>query len=237
MATALDTLPKILIWDLETTHLKGNMGHILCAAYKWAGSDDIWSWRIDQEKGFGTTPKSYVNDKPIVQDLVDRLTEADAHVAHYGERFDARFLRTRCLMWGIPPFPPVKIVDTWKYARNYLALTSNRLETLANVLGTQNKKYKLPLEVWQLAQHGDRKILKMMEEYCRNDVLTLEDVYNKMRPVIYDHPHCGAGKGKCPACGSNKVYKNGTRRSRVFLYQRWLCMGCGSSFTGEQKKI
>lgn len=235
--TALDTLPKILIWDLETTHLKGNMGWILCLSYKWAESDDVFYWRIDKEPGFGTSPKSFKNDKAGVEIMCDMLAEADAQCTHYGTRFDLRFLKTRCLAHGIPVPPPVRMIDTWRYSRDNLALTSNRLETLSNFLKTDQVKYKLPLELWAEAQFGDKKILDAMTKYCINDVETLEKVYLKMRPLINDHPHCGLGAGKCPACGSFKIHRKGHRRTKLFFIERLHCQNCGTWSDGAKKKI
>ena len=212
------------------------MGHILCLAYKWAESDDIFYWRIDKEPEYGKTPKSYIDDSAGVRIMCEQLGIADAQVGHYAERFDLRFLKTRCLEWGIPIPPPVKMIDTWKYSRNNLALTSNRLDTLSTFLKTDQQKYKLPLEAWKLAQHGDKKILDAMTKYCINDVETVEKVYLKMRSLINDHPHCGMGTNKCPACGSVKVHSRGTRRTKNFFIDRWQCQGCGTWFDGTKKK-
>lgn len=229
--------PKLLAWDLETTHLRGNMGHILCAAAKWVGRSKVYSWRIDKLPGYGSDPYSYINDKPIVEALIELTEEADATVAHYGERFDKRFLYTRAMMHGLAPPPPVKLIDTWKYARNNLALTSNRLETLASMLGTGNQKYKLPLEVWQIASHGHTPTLDKMVKYCKNDVLTLEDVYLRMRPLINDHPYAVELIGTCPACGSVDIQSRGFRRTRCFKIQRQHCTNCGSWFDGNRERV
>ena len=232
------TKPKIMIWDLETTNLKGNMGHILTAAACWAGEDECFSWNINRVPGYGMTPASYIDDSSIVRDLIDMMNESDATVAHYGQRFDLRFLHTRALVHGIDVPAPVKLIDTWRYARDKLALTSNRLETLASFLNSEHQKYKLPLEAWTLAQHGDPDILREMEEYCINDVLTLEEVYLKLRPLIHDHPYSVEGdRTSCPACGSKKVQRRGYRRTKAFKIERWNCTECGSWYSGKQQKV
>jgi DNA polymerase III epsilon subunit-like protein len=231
-------LSKILVWDLETSDLKANRGHILCAAAKWAESDDIYSWNINRIEGYGETPKSFQNDKEIVEDLVEMMEEADATVAHYGKRFDLRFLNTRAIVHGLEIPPPVKLIDTWKYARDSLALHSNRLESIARLLGTENQKYHLPLEAWMLAQYGDKKILDQMEEYCINDVLTVEDVYLKLRPIIPDHPYAVEGKlDDCPACGSKRIQRRGHRRTKMYKIERFHCQECGNWFNGKQQRV
>lgn len=178
------------------------------------------------------------------------MSEAQATLAHYGERFDKPFLATRALIHGLAPPPPVKLIDTWKYAYKQLSLTSNRLETLSYAMGTNKKKYKLPFEVWQLADHGDKKLLKEMQAYCENDVDTLIDVYTKMRPIIHDHPnvtgaagakHWNRKKGMldCRVCDKRPslTQARGHRFTKSFRIERWQCRNCGSFFDGRQEKL
>jgi DNA polymerase III epsilon subunit-like protein len=229
---------KLLAWDLETSDLKANRGHILCAAAKWVGEDDVYSWCINRIEGYGTTPKSYMNDAEIVKDLVEMMDTSDATLAHYGQRFDLRFLTTRAMHHGLAIPAPVKLIDTWKYSRDHLALHSNRMEAIAKFLGTDNQKYHLSLDEWKLAEHGDAKVLKAMEEYCINDVYTLEDVYIKMRPLIKDHPYAvEADKTSCPACSNKRVQSRGYRRTKAFKIERWHCPACGTWYSGKQIKV
>lgn len=214
------------------------MGHILCAAAKWLDEPKFaFSMRIDQVPGFGTTPRSYLNDAVLVRGLVDLLNEADASVAHYGDRFDRRFLLTRALVHGIAPPAPTKLIDTWRYARNNLALTSNRLDTLCSTFDTSVKKGKLNFEVWQLAAYGDKKTLREMQEYNQDDVLALEEVYKKIRVLINDHPNCSGMSGKCFACGSARLESRGYRLTKSFRIQRSQCKDCGTWNSGKQERI
>lgn len=245
----MPTVERILAFDLETTNLKGNFGHILVACAKWVGEDKFaFSRRIDQCKGYGKTPKSYINDRAIVQQLVELINESQAIVAHYGRWFDQPFLTTRALVHGLQPPKPVKLLDTWKYARNQLALTSNRLETVSHALGCKHTKFKLPFEVWQLAAHGDRKLLKEMQGYCENDVDTLIDTYLKMRPIIYDHPNVtGASmrakklgdRPSCTVCTKQPPRMNaqGWRITKCYRIRQWQCQNCGSWISGRQEKL
>jgi uncharacterized protein YprB with RNaseH-like and TPR domain len=239
---------RILAFDLETSNLKGNFGHILVACAKWVGETEFaLSMRIDEQKGYGKTAQSFINDKPIVEKLVKLMGSADALVAHYGDdrRFDKPFLTTRALVHNLQPPPPVKFIDTWKYAYVKLALTSNRLETISHALGCQHTKYKLPMEAWQLAMHGDKETLTQMQQYCENDVNTLIDVYLRLRPVIHDHPNVtGASLDEhgfptsCKACTTQPV----RFQARGFMYTkttktaRFQCQNCYSWSQGRQTR-
>lgn len=242
---SLKDITRVLAFDLETSNLKGNFGHILVACAKWVGDDEFaLSMRIDEAKGFGKTPSSYCNDKPIVQALIELINQSQATLAHYGERFDRPFLNTRALVHDLKPPVPVKLIDTWKYAYKNLALTSNRLETLSHTLGCEHTKFKLPFDVWQLADHGDKKLLKAMQEYCENDVNTLIDVYTKMRSIIHDHPNVTGARGNvpnpdCPTCPTrpSRTQARGYRVTKTFRFQRFQCQHCGTNFSGKQERI
>lgn len=237
---------SIKLFDLETTHLKGNMGFILVAVAKEFGSDETHYWRIDQLEGYGKTPESYVDDSQIVEELIEYLSDADAIVAHYGDRFDRPYLNTRALAHGLPPLPPLNIIDPWKIARKNLALTSNRMGTIADVLGCEFQKTQLPWSAWRMAHFGDKKAMDQLTEYCINDVLTLEGVYEGLRPLIYHHPYVGpvaddvndySEDYACPACSSTRVQRRGVRRTKRQIIRRVSCQNCGSWFDGKRRTI
>jgi hypothetical protein len=230
---------KILVWDIETSDFKANFGHMLMWAAKFVGEEPVFRGRIDQTPGYGKTPLSMINDREIVESIRDLVDSAGAIVHHYGDRFDLRFLNTRCLEWGLlPPGKPTTI-DTWKVAKFNLAMTSNRLGTLAESFGGDHQKGGLSKEQWKLAVHGDRDVLDAMMQYCIDDVLATEAVYLKMRPLIWNHPitHVKYGDLVCPTCGSGNTTGNGTRRTKHYLVHRQRCRECGASFERKREKM
>ena len=230
---------KIFVWDIETTDFKANFGHMLMWAGKFVGEDRVYSSRIDNTKGYGKTPLSMINDFEIVSQLRDMVESAGAIVHHYGDRFDLPFLNTRCLEWGIlPPAKPTTI-DTWRVARQNLAMTSNRLGVLAESFGGDNQKGGLSKNQWKLAHHGDKDVLDAMMEYCIQDVKATEAIYLRMRPLIWNHPimHGNRNELLCPACGSAKTSGNGTRRTKHQIVYRQRCRDCGTGFIRSRENI
>lgn len=230
---------KILVFDIETSDFKANFGYMLMWCAKFIGEDEVHYARIDDTKGFGKTPESMINDYDIVMALRDLVDEADAVVYHYGDRFDLRFLNTRCLEHGELPPGKVTSIDTWKIARNNLAMTSNRLGTLAESYGGDHQKGGLSKLQWKLAVHGCKDTLDAMLDYCRDDVLATEAVYLTLRPLIWNHPitHGVPGTRTCPACGHENSHGNGTRRTKHFLVHRRRCPQCGTGFESHREKI
>lgn len=76
-----------------------------------------------------------------------------------------------------------------------------------------------------------------MRKYNIQDVLTLEQVYLRMRPFILNHPNIGIFTQDevhvCPACGSVHLHKRGTYKTNVGEYQRYRCMDCGKWSRGR----
>jgi uncharacterized protein YprB with RNaseH-like and TPR domain len=226
--------PKLLVFDIETTDLKGDFGHLLTAAATWVESDEMYTWRIDDHPDYGTTPESMLNDAWIAEGLRDMVNEADALIYHYGDRFDLPFLNTRLLDWGLEPCSQVRSIDTWKVARSALALTSNRLGNLAAFLNDPDaQKGGLTKKQWKLAAHGDKATLDAMLEYNIGDVVATEQVYLRLRPLMKNHPFVAVPDGSghtCPACGSNNSVSQGSYYTKRMHVRRRRCKECGTPF-------
>lgn len=230
---------KILVFDIETTDFKANFGHMLMWAGKFVGDPEVFTARIDENPFYGRDAFSMIDDERITRELRDLVDKADVVVYHYGDRFDLRFLNTRCLENGILPPAKVTSIDTWKVAKYNLAMTSNRLGTLAESFGGDNQKGSLSKEQWKLAHHGHKPTLDAMMEYCVGDVMATEAIYIKMRPLMWSHPimHGTAEENRCPVCGSYRTHGNGTRRTRQYLVYRQRCAECGNGFIRKREKI
>ena len=232
---------KILCFDLETSNLEANRGHIICAAAKWVGESRIFKWRIDDTKGFGKTPASFTDDRGILGGLIPLLEEADAVLAYYGSGFDVPYVNTRALIGRLKPPVPFTVIDPWKTASSKLRLARNSMEAVAAAVGAEHKKQHLPWEDWDVARYGDKKAIDKLIKYNVNDVLVLEDVYYKLRPLMSNHPYLGAASGqsaalRCPSCGSGNTHARGSRRTRVFEVYRRRCGECDTSFEAGRKK-
>lgn len=236
---------KIFVFDIETTDFKANFGHMLMWAGKFVGEGEVYYDIISDNPKYRSSPKSMMDDLRIVTSLRDYVDEADVLVAHYGSRFDLPFLNTRCLELGIAPPAPATMVDTWRVARNNLAMTSNRLATLGESFADpENQKGSMEKRDWKLAAHGDQKALDRMLKYCIQDVLTTEEVYLELLPLITNHPYVGPAPGvrddkyiECPVCGSHDTHGHGSRRTKTQQVWRRYCTNCGTAFESGRKKI
>lgn len=236
--------PKILIFDIETTDLKGNKGHLLTLAAKYMDEEDIFTWRIDDHPDYGTTPKSFMNDSWMVKQFIDLVHESDMLVGQFIDRFDIPFINTRALAAGINPLPQIRTVDTWKVMRSTLALTSNRLKTGAAFLNRKDEQKMDSLDIsdWMLAEHGDRKTITEMLKYNVQDVIATESLYKKLRPLIKNHPNVAAPvfggdpRLQCPACASMRTTSTGSYYTKTMSVKRRRCKDCGTPFEESRSK-
>ncbi len=238
---AKKTKAKILLYDIETSP---NLGYIwgkyeqdviafkqewqiLSVAYKWLGEK-----RVHFVSGRG-------GELAVLKALAALFAKADVVVAHNGDAFDMKKIRSRMLALNLPPTPPLASVDTLKVAKANFKFNSNKLDDLGATLKLGRKVKHTGFDLWLGCMAGDSQSWKLMEKYNKQDVVLLEKVYKRMLPWISNHPSLAAlrdSKSGCPKCSSNKVVKWGLRPNPKGVSQRWLCQACGGYFITAKKK-
>lgn len=231
---------KRLFFDIETSPNLGifwSTGHkinirpeqilaerkVLCISYKWEGEDKVHNLTWDG-----------ITDAHMLEEFSKIIEEADEVIAHNGDRFDIKWLRTRCLMHDIPFSTYVKTLDTLSKVKTMFNFQSNKLDYIARVLGVGGKISTGGLELWVKVMFGDEEALDKMVEYCNNDVVILEDVYHRIQNYIKPNTHVGVKQGKephtCPTCGSEEVelVKNVVTASGAI--RRKMKCACGVDF-------
>jgi len=191
-------LPKILLLDIETAPLRAYVWRLwkqniyidqiisewfmITWAAKWLLEPEILSQRLSSKEILQE------DDKRIVETLWHLLNQADIVIAHNGKSFDIPRIKSRFLLHGLPPTTFYQQVDTKEVAAKEFGFSSNKLESLARNFGIEGKS-DTDFTLWSSCMDGDEDALKYMEEYNRQDVVVLEDVYLVMRPYIKAHPN------------------------------------------------
>lgn len=218
---------KLLFYDIEASSLNGDFGIVLCVGLKFQADKKAKVLNILDYKGKDLIEK----ERELLKDVSERMIGADIIVGHFSCFYDLPFLNTRLLYHRLPVLPPqFAQVDTWKTARYRLKLRNNRLKTISEFLGTQEEKNAIKPEQWIRALGGHRPSMDYVVEHCYRDVEVLEEVYERLKPLIVDHPGretVSSGQA-CPNCGSNKLQRRGMHLTRTRRYQRFQCQGCGA---------
>ena len=173
--------------DIETSNLVADFGMILTWYIKAAGKNH-YDFAIITKKEI----HDYSFDKRVVSELLDALDNYDVLYVHWGvdRRFDIPFIRTRAFVHNLENKLPKRmekfILDTWPIARNKLKLHSNRLDSIAEVLGIPVKKTPLSPKRWNLARAGHPDSLEYIALHNKRDVQILERIHKKL--AIVENP-------------------------------------------------
>lgn len=198
---------------------------IICICYKWAGDKKVYSLNWDSSQ----------DDKEMLEQFMVIANSADELVGHNGDKFDLPWIRTRCLYHGIPCFPSYNTIDTLKSARSKFRFNSNRLDYIAKYLGFGGKT-DTGFDLWKnIVLHSDKKALKKMVDYCKNDVVILEKVYNHIANYIPHKTHYGAlagNKYSCPECATDNLTVSKRRYTAAGILKiQLVCGDCGKYHT------
>lgn len=174
------------------------------------------------------------DDRPLLGELWKVLDAADIVVAQNGKEFDLKKINARLAMYKMPPYSPVRVIDTMLAARRHFGFTSNRLAWLSEHL-TAAKKSKhraFPgFELWLECLKDNPKAWRVMQKYNAIDVIATEQLYLRLRPWIENHPNLATyldgNTPRCPKCGSEKLISNGFRTNQYGRYRRLQCQACG----------
>lgn len=177
---------------------------VICISWKWEGEDKIYNDTWDAP----------FDDKGLLERFLKVANTADELIAHNGDRYDIKKLRTRCIYHRIPMFPRYKTLDTLKKSRSSFSFPSNKLDAIGDYLGVGRKVEHEGKKMWNAVEDGDEEALKKMVEYCDGDILLLEDVEYVLRSYIINNQHVGVLSGElkhsCPSCGGehSTLYKD-----------------------------
>lgn len=233
------TKPKILLIDIESlpniqygydlwNGSKPDMiikeKAIICFGYKWLG---------EGKAKVISAVKPYL-DNVLCTKITEILNEADYVVAHFGDRFDLKFIRSRCIINGVPAPSFIPSLDTYKLAKRHFNFNANRLDYLGKLFGFGGK-LKTGWELWQKCAEGDKAAMRKMAEYNKRDVELLEKVFLHMLPHVESklNHQLFSDKVVCPHCGSDYIQRRGTVCLKTRKRQRLACMKCGTWFTGK----
>lgn len=233
---------KRLFFDIETSYnvvsswrvgYKINIGPeniikeraIICICWKWQGESKIHS--LEWNKG---------DDKEMLIKFIDVMNQADEVVGQNSDRFDIKWIRTRCIFHGIPMLPDYQSLDTLKLAKAGFNFNSNKLDYMGKFLGVGQKVDTGGFKLWQdIIIDNCSKAMKKMIDYCKGDITLLESVYDKLNPYTKAKTHVGVtlglGKDSCPACGSLEHHNRGRVITALgTIKQRVTCNDCRKYF-------
>lgn len=242
--------PNIVLFDLEVLNdmkeaekhwfglsdypgrtIKAQLNTVICFGWKKFGKHE--PVRVECAWDYPAWKKDVNADFEIVKKAREILEDADAVVGHNSKSFDWKFLQTRLLRHGLPPLPKIPHIDTKNAAKSNLSLFNNKLDNLGEFLLGDRKLKHEGRELWLKVKNRDPKAMKLMAEYCKQDVLLLEKAYRTLRPLMTNVPNHNLflqpfSKCVCPQCGSTRLKKQGHKMTKTRIYGQFSCLDCAS---------
>lgn len=245
-------MPKMLFYDVETAPLISavwgmwdqNVGlnmiqsdwHLLSFSAKWADSDEIiYMDQRDQE--------NIEDDKHLLEALWKLLDEADIVVGQNSKKFDNKKVNARFIMNGMQPPSSYRNIDTLTIAKRHFAFTSNKLAYMTDKLCTKYKKLTHAkfsgFDLWKECMAGNPEAWVEMEEYNKMDVLSLEELYEKLIPwdSSLNFSAYNENSTHTCSCGGTHFKDNGFYYTNAAKYQKYKCNRCGSEYRDSKNLL
>ena len=200
---------------------------ILMIGTKWLGEKEV-RVRTDWDNG----------QRGMLEAVSEEIAEADAILTYNGSKFDIPHIITGLIREDLPPIAPVTHIDLFKFFRNQTKFMSKKLGYISPELQIGEKLKHEGFQLWVDVMNGDKDAQRRMLDYCAEDVLLTERLYEKIKGHIPNHPNLGFHDPEsCPHCDSKKTQRRGKYYTRVYQYQRHQCTNCGGWFKTNQTKI
>ncbi len=244
-------LLKVLILDIENApmmsyhwgvwkqnigqpmRVDGDRSYMMSIAMKWLHEEEIHYFETRTE-----------DDSELVGKTLEFLDEADIVIAHNGKAFDIKKINAYAIMNGLNPPSPYRQIDTLIEARKHFMFERNTLAHVAKALNCTDKLSHGQFQgftLWAECMKGNEDAWAEMKKYNIQDILTLEEVYIKMRPYIKSHPNvvttAGSPGKRCTTCGSHNLTSNGFSVTNVSQFERFKCDDCGSFSRGRKNML
>lgn len=201
-------------------------GGTICFGAMWKGERKVHFWS-DWQHGH----------EEMVKAAHRLFSEADAVVTYNGDKFDLPKLQGEFITANLPPPPPATSIDVYKAVKK-LGLLSNKLAFVGPLLTGDDKIKHEGFRLWSKVMDGDATAQKKMQRYCAQDVKLLEQVYDRVRPYIRNHPTLGfRSAAACGVCGSTRTQRRGVRRTKASFIERIQCCDCGAWSDGRRSAV
>ena len=174
---------KIAVLDIESTGLKADYAHVICAVVHNYTDKTTKTFRIDDYPDHPTKP-----DKHLVEDIIEHINTFDVLVTWNGTNFDKKFLNTRAFLnkskgknkW----IKEIANRDIIFFARHKLLIASRKLQFAGQIILEKSTKTFTTPKIWFALQRNKRWAINKMVNHCRCDVRDTTALYRRFLPYL-----------------------------------------------------
>lgn len=129
------------------------------------------------------------NERELLEWLRSELKKYNCVVTWYGSKFDLPFILSRAVPLKVDMRELLKLrsIDLYDWCKEYLKLSSYKLEDVANFMGVKremefrgNDVHALSL----LAARGNKEAMNAIMDHCKEDLILLKKIYEKLEPYL-----------------------------------------------------
>lgn len=172
---------SIVMFDIEATHLKPNVGRILCCSFKPLGGE-VYTFGCTERRF--KEPDVY-DDGKLASAIIDELEKYDIIVGWNSKQFDTKFINARAVRTGgRTKSPQYQIDGMWAWKSKVSAWAGLDSVQKFALPDADTTKTSVEWQKWMQALGWDAGLRKAaMDEiidHCERDVVVLEDVYRRL---------------------------------------------------------
>lgn len=224
LAFDVETRPSLAyVWSLWNDNVPIERlvehGEVMCWSAKWIGGGKTYF-----------ASDHHDDHDLMVQEAWGLFDEADVIVHYNGTKFDIPLMNREFVLAGLDPPAPYKQIDLYKAVRKRFRFVSNKLANVSVELGLEGKVKHDGFSLWKRCMDGEASAWDEMRRYNRQDVALVEQLYERIKPWIPNHPSYAAFESErcCPKCGGHDIQCRGFAITNQSSYQRWQCQSCGA---------
>ena len=166
-------IPSV-VYDIETTDLKGLMGRILCCSFLDGTTGEVTTFRADEKPWKG---KTKIDDS--------HLEKYNLVIGHNSKLFDLPFINARLAKAGERPVRVQFHLDTrWYLNSASMRIGSAKLENAQKYFELGEAKTPISWEQWQLAATFDKQAMDEVVVHCEQDVKVLGELVPHVLPYV-----------------------------------------------------
>ena len=171
-----------VVFDIETTDLKGLMGRMLCVSFLDGQTGEVTTFRADEQPWKGRTK---IDDKKLAVACRNHLEKYKLIVGHNSKLFDVPFVNARLAKHGERPIHVEWHMDTrWYLNSASMRIGSAKLDNAQKFFDLGEEKTPISWEQWQLAATLDKGAMDEVVVHCEQDVKVLAQLVPHVLPYV-----------------------------------------------------
>lgn len=172
---------KTLVWDIECTNLRSDIGILTIAVFgELDDNDNIKKYHIYDINEAGS-------EKKLVKWVANQIENSDIIIGHNSVSFDRNFINGVLARHNLPRLPKRQHLDTMMIARygGKFLYQSVSMENLADIL-LKDKKDKPSKHDWREGNILNEKSIKRLRTRCKEDVRITASLFKKLKPYWHE---------------------------------------------------